>query len=829
MHKLIVLLAIFPLFILGCIAHSTDPPFKDGYNIVWESQSRNSSESMPCGGGDIGLNVWVENGDVLFYMHRSGCLAEQNEYLKLGRVRLRLDPNPFAEPAVGFRQELKLREGYVEIEGVIHDEDGKLLNVILKIWTEVRRPVIHVEVDANREIQVDAYYENWRQEAEILSNDTRRRHSCVTLWQYPGEVTLSKDSVAYTGDGILFYHRNPDEGRLLPGLLIKQQGLEAYRDEIADDLQKRTFGGILTGNNFEASGASEGSYQSKSYKAWGLHSKSPSRRHHLRIVTHIDQSETIGVWRDDLQGLLQASEDDLAQARDSTLAWWDAFWKRSYISIRPENPDTADRAWRIARNYNLFRYQLGCNAFGEYPTKFNGGNFTFDANLVGENWGEFGPDWRQWGGGVFTAQNQRLLYWPMLKSGDFDAILPQFELYRKALPGARARVKANFKHDGAIYSEYIGVPGLASGSGYGWESGARSRSREIPFGDPLADGLYREGKPVEKGIMDNRATAYHWESQLEHAYMIMEYRRFTGADISAYIPFIENAVVFFDEHYRKREMMRSGRELDTKGHLVIYPSKSCESFRGASNPTDVIAGLQACLDEILALDDDVLVLRDKEFYGKFKETIPPYAYSGGDEDCPQPLLKDLVSSTDANTTYASKGVRTILPARSWGEYGNGELPMLYPLFPFNRFALGRDDMQVFRDTYKYGNFRKGNLVSWHQDGIFFARMGQTDLAADFNSRKLDDSQRRFPTFWGPGHDWVPDHNWGGSGMIGLQEMLLQTIGDEIRILPAWPKDWDVDFKLHAPKNTTVEVSYKSGEITSLVVTPKSRRKDVVFE
>ncbi len=189
-------------------------------------------------------------------------------------------------------------------------------------------------------------------------------------------------------------------------------------------------------------------------------------------------------------------------------------------AIRPENPDTADRAWRIARNYNLFRYQLGCNAFGEYPTKFNGGNFTFDANLVGENWGEFGPDWRQWGGGVFTAQNQRLLYWPMLKSGDVDAILPQFELYRKALPGARARVKANFKHDGAIYSEYIGVPGLASGSGYGWESGAGAVAEEIPFGDPLADGLYREGKPVEKGIMDNRATAYHWESQLEHAYMI---------------------------------------------------------------------------------------------------------------------------------------------------------------------------------------------------------------------------------------------------------------------------------------------------------------------
>ena len=78
------------------------------YNVIWDSPSRNSSESMPCGGGDIGLNVWVEEGDVLFYMQRSGSLAEQNEYLKLGRVRLRLDPNPFAAPDADFRQEFKL-------------------------------------------------------------------------------------------------------------------------------------------------------------------------------------------------------------------------------------------------------------------------------------------------------------------------------------------------------------------------------------------------------------------------------------------------------------------------------------------------------------------------------------------------------------------------------------------------------------------------------------------------------------------------------------------------------------------------------------------------
>ena len=65
-------------------------------------------------------------------------------------------------------------------------------------------------------------------------------------------------------------------------------------------------------------------------------------------------------------------------------------------------------------------------------------------------------------------------------------------------------------------------------------------------------------------------------------------------------------------------------------------------------------------------------------------------------------------------------------------------------------------------------------------------------------------------------------------MIGLQEMLMQTIGKEIRLLPAWPKDWDVDFKLHAPRRTTVEGRVRSGEIISLKVTPKERRSDVVI-
>jgi hypothetical protein len=64
-------------------------------------------------------------------------------------------------------------------------------------------------------------------------------------------------------------------------------------------------------------------------------------------------------------------------------------------------------------------------------------------------------------------------------------------------------------------------------------------------------------------------------------------------------------------------------------------------------------------------------------------------------------------------------------------------------------------------------------------------------------------------------------------MIGLQEMLLQTDGRKIYLLPAWLKSWNVHFKLHAPHQTTVECEVKNGKVQVLKVLPESRKGDVV--
>src|SRR4051794_14814283 len=70
------------------------------YNVSWNGVGPTSSQSMPLGNGDIGLNVWIEaNGDVSFYISKSDAWSADAfgnfPLLKLGQVRVSINPNPF--------------------------------------------------------------------------------------------------------------------------------------------------------------------------------------------------------------------------------------------------------------------------------------------------------------------------------------------------------------------------------------------------------------------------------------------------------------------------------------------------------------------------------------------------------------------------------------------------------------------------------------------------------------------------------------------------------------------------------------------------------------
>ena len=67
--KRIVVFLLISLLMSPCAAVNGDYRPAD---YVWTAPSHNSSESMPCGGYDIGMNVWVEQSNIYIYVSRSG-------------------------------------------------------------------------------------------------------------------------------------------------------------------------------------------------------------------------------------------------------------------------------------------------------------------------------------------------------------------------------------------------------------------------------------------------------------------------------------------------------------------------------------------------------------------------------------------------------------------------------------------------------------------------------------------------------------------------------------------------------------------------------------
>ena len=391
-------------------------------NVIWNSQSHNSSESMPVGGGDIGLNLWVEKGDVYLYLSRSRTFDENNTLLKLGRIKLKLSPNPFDGRT--FKQQLIVKDGYAKISG----SNGKV-SAEIKIWVDVFKPVIHLDIKSNEKTTTEASYESWRFEDRITKGKENNQNSYK--WAPQGPVKTLKDEIAFKNAGILFYHQNKAE--TVFDVAVKQQGLEDRKSDLFNPLKNLVFGGSVQGVNMIAAGNYSGTYLNTPFKAWKLKSKNPTHTEQVTITLNTNTAASLKEWEKELNQISQKANDD----QQASIKWWNDYWNRSFIYIYAK--DTLVN--QASKNYQLFRYMLGCNAFGKYPTKFNGGLFTFDPQLTDSTL-KYTPDFRNWGGGTHTAQNQRLVYWPMLKSGDFELMKPQFDFYLNLLKNAEIRTES---------------------------------------------------------------------------------------------------------------------------------------------------------------------------------------------------------------------------------------------------------------------------------------------------------------------------------------------------------------------------------------------------
>jgi hypothetical protein len=905
----------------------------DRYNVVWTSPSKNHHGSMPLGNGSTSLNAWINpDGELAFYVGRTDSWGDNARLLKVGKVRIALDPPLATEP---FEQTLSLRDATM----VVRCGEGKAATV-LRLWADANHPVIHATIDSPEPVTATAAIELWRTErttlpsievSDVLNKDPHRRPTVVE------PDTILSGQAGRIG----WYHRNVKS--VGPAEHARIQGMTGYKRP--DPLLHRTFGAIVTADGGK--------------RIDDTHLESPAgRRHRFNVYVDTLHPATEARWLARMDAhIRRVGGTEFAARRAAHEAWWTDRWNRSWIvaeqsnvipaagSAIPDNDypvrigtdqhggnrlagevgrlsilgraltgkqvaalakrphdrplgkqartrfttteaapgpigDSADwdfsggmtveawirptragagggrivdkitpgssdgflfdthggvrlivgrdtlsypntlpaEAWShlaavvpaggspprvylngtrlprdepaagteaeplgdaevVSRAYTLQRFIDICAGRGAYPIKFNGSIFTVPHD------GKPGDaDYRRWGPGYWW-QNTRLPYISMCTSGDTDLMQPLFAQYiDRFLPLNRYRTKQYFGHGGAYYIECVHFWGDVFNECYGWT-------------------------PVEKRKDPLQVSGYHkweWVCGPELVTMALDYYEHTGDEAflaQKVLPTAEAVLAFFDEYY----------DVDADGKLVMHPSQAVETWWDCTNPMPELAGLHAVTARLLALPARLTTPAQRTAWTALRKKLP------------------------ALPTREVDGEQAFAPAERFENKRNSENPELYCVFPFRLASFNRPNAPLAVNALAH-RWNKGH-VGWRQDSIFMAYLGLTDEAR----RNLVARARRwhagsrFPAFWGPNYDWVPDQDHGGVLMKAFQAMLMQAepatgspYDDTIYLLPAWPKDWNVDFRLHAPRGTTVECTFRDGKVQHLAVTPPERRADVVL-
>ncbi len=650
-------------------------------------------------------------------------------------------------------------------EGAVEIHSG---GMHLRVWVDANAPVIRVTGDSQKPVDAVASFEALRPCEELTDGANR------LAWGY----------------------RNVSSGWMKH---VQSQNTSEFAAKVVDPILNRTSGCRMSGEGFFRA-------EKRTLKL------TAARKIDLSVRVLSSQTPSLGEWFAELEKPVKS--EWIAHCE-----WWKVFWNRSYIFVTGCGQDkinldqcrfeqfpqgakayaghkeiqAATNAFELTQRYALERFCEATASRGAVPPPYNGSIFTMDmpAGALGFSGPKPKPvsaDDRDWAVLSFMWQNTRHPYWAMPARGDFDTMLPGMQFVRDGLEICRDRCKNIFHHDGAFIMEAswwrnVGV--------FNWD--------HVP-----------------------QHLRYHFLATLETPAMMCEYyehardKKFLDEIL---LPCADEFIKFYELQFPKR---------DVAGKMVMSPAAAVETYQPVTNPNTEITALRYVLTKLLTFD--IGAERQSQWTSLLSE-LPPM---------PTRRIRGLDLLAVGNKYESGREIC--------------ESPELYSVYPFRQAWLGTPDQlaparQSFhvRTTSLDGTDDKqpvetggwqsapvqaaylglareaARLVSINFNDQFIAWNGNVDPDAPFPSRP----RPRFPAFWETKMDGTPDNDHGANSANALQSMLLQSDGNKIYLLPAWPENWDVSFKLCANNNTTVECVYRGGKVHSLRVTPASRRADVV--
>jgi len=650
--------------------------------------------------------------EIEFQINHEASLDEHAWLRAPGRLRLRFEGDPISASA---------RAGRFRM---VHD---------------LRRSVIRISADTEHgplEIEIRAHVE--RDLIRVDIHDGRKTPGPVTLilasdW----ETTGCDTSCAGT---IHLWHEN---GEATDWHAINAAGGLKNDGELVDPLKNRCFGIAIAA-------ITSGRWLENKIEL-------PGARH---TAFHIAAAATMGRER-----LLKTFDERIATPRDKIAfvaeheAWWRAYWARVWFE------SDASMHQHMAA-YDMYRYfsAVTSGREREFPVRFQ-------INLLASTLRQI--DWTYMH--INSVQSIEA-YWPMLKNGDWDQLMPLLSFYQRTRPLYLQWCQDLFEHPGLV------IPychNLWGGPHY-YQADSRKKTDRPRFDD----------KEI-CGFLLNQWARYSFEhgvALMQMAKQAADARGDKRLEQEMVIPMMRDLCDFFLNHYKKEN-----------GKLVFDPATSGETWYEVRNPTSWILLFRTFLPDVIALaneyDDKQLAATASELLASLPDV--PRGKWRSDQD-------------------------VFLPAEVFDRHKNinWENPELYGIWPYGALGVGMPDYDIALRSYR-GRLWKNHRHGWCLDVIWAARLGLTDdVLRDYDAIHFPTTLRAPGGFsfetaptWPeePSLPLYPSMQGMGTSVCHLYEMVCQDRDDGILVLPAWPRDKPLRMAMYSAVAGRVEIEYEPGK------------------
>jgi Domain of unknown function (DUF5703) len=765
-------------------------------DLIYDRPAARSEEGLPVGNGRMGSLVWTTPGEMRLQINRNDVYANNcasnsfferhNDYCGgCGYVDIDFGAAPEEPfPDSGFEQRLSIYDGVLQIK-------GKNVDVRVLAWPE--QDVMAIAVDdrlARRELAIRLRMLRYETKYFGAQLETFAKDHIVTVQTLnhtaASQLLVSDGRIALTQDF--------------------REGSYCCKSAVAIGIVGRTAKARFL-NETET----------------GLEAASGSGEFTILIASAATFDPAEDVAAAALRQLDAARSAGLAALERQTREWWHNFWARGFVHISGDGGD----AQLVEQNYHCFLYLMAATSRGKFPTKFNG-----------MLWNT-GGDLRTWGAQHWFA-NLSCYYEALPASNRLDLMDPMFDMYSGMFDACSTAARQQWGSQGMYIPETSYFDGLEKLPGdiaaemsqlylmkKPWEQRsarfmefAQTKHPHSSRWNWMQSGSYVNGRwvIVERGSGPYGNVSHIMGSTAKIAYLYWRRYEYTldreWLARRAY-PMLKAAVEFY------RNFPNSSKGADGKYH--IHWVNSNESVWGATDTDEDLSSMRGITGALLRaaaiLDADAVM---RPVWREFLDNLAPLPTS----DNPEALR----TADYAGPRVFVRGLKPAVKASGLLPDGNS-LPMWF----FDLCNVESSDRQTLETAHatfaaSLRNELNPQIVvqTLSKQAIAAASLGRADAVRVMIPSQIRGSAERTTAYKGGGAlsnrmmlregPQALDAERLGRESEALHLALLQSNppapGEDgvIHVFPAWPKEWNAQYKLLARGAFVVSASIEAGRI-----------------